>query len=97
MKYRTRPDIEIEAIQFTGENVDECIQFGSDSTEICWECHVDDDRSLSKEGGRLVIETLEGELTVSPNDYIIKGTLGEFYPCKPEVFEKKYEAVAKGE
>lgn len=40
--------------------------------------------------GYLVIETLEGPMTASPGDYIIKGLIGEFYPCKPEVFNKKY-------
>jgi hypothetical protein len=40
-----------------------------------------------------VIDTLEGKHVVSPGDYIIKGVNGEFYPCKPEIFEKTYEAV----
>lgn len=37
------------------------------------------------------IDTLEGGHTVCPGDWIIKGLLGEFYPCKPEVFDRKYE------
>lgn len=39
------------------------------------------------------IDTLEGMTTASPGDYIIKGTHGEFYPCKPDIFEATYEAV----
>ncbi|MEN6622152.1 MAG: hypothetical protein ABFD50_11450 [Smithella sp.] len=39
----------------------------------------------------LVIETLEGDMKLSPNDWIIKGVNGEFYPCKPDIFEKTYE------
>ena len=39
------------------------------------------------------IETLEGVMTAGIGDYIIKGVNGEFYPCKPDVFEKTYEAV----
>lgn len=39
----------------------------------------------------LVIHTLEGDHRASPGDYIIKGVNGEFYPCKPDVFEKTYE------
>lgn len=41
----------------------------------------------------LEIETLEGTMTARPGDYIIKGVQGEFYPCKPDIFEQTYEAV----
>ena len=41
----------------------------------------------------LILKTLEGDMKVSYNDYIIKGINGEFYPCKPDIFEKTYEAV----
>jgi hypothetical protein len=40
-----------------------------------------------------VIRTLEGPMRVSPGDYIIKGVQGEFYPCKPDIFEATYEPV----
>lgn len=39
------------------------------------------------------IKTLEGEMLASDGDYIIKGLRGEFYPCKPDVFHKKYELI----
>lgn len=39
------------------------------------------------------IKTLEGVMTASPMDWIIKGVNGEFYPCKPDIFEKTYEPV----
>lgn len=39
------------------------------------------------------IETLEGRMQVSPKDYVIKGLKGEFYPCKPEIFELSYDSV----
>lgn len=39
------------------------------------------------------IDTLEGAMEVSDGDYIIKGVNGEFYPCKPDIFEKTYEAI----
>lgn len=42
---------------------------------------------------KIIIETLEGEMTASVGDYIIKGVQGEFYPCKPDIFEATYEAV----
>jgi hypothetical protein len=41
----------------------------------------------------LIIQTLEGEMTAQPGDWIIKGVNGEFYPCKPDIFEKTYEPV----
>jgi hypothetical protein len=40
-----------------------------------------------------IIKTLEGEMTVSPGDWIIQGVNGELYPCKPDIFEKTYEPV----
>lgn len=39
------------------------------------------------------IKTLEGDMKVSVGDYIIRGVNGELYPCKPDIFEKTYEAV----
>ena len=39
------------------------------------------------------IITLEGTMTAIPGDFIIKGVQGEFYPCKPDIFEKTYEEV----
>jgi hypothetical protein len=39
------------------------------------------------------IRTLEGNMLATPGDWIIRGTEGEFYPCKPSVFERKYEPV----
>lgn len=39
------------------------------------------------------VNTLEGGHIVTPGDWIIKGVNGEFYPCKPEIFEKTYEKV----
>ena len=40
-----------------------------------------------------VIDTLEGNMIVSPGDYIITGVKGEKYPCKPDIFELTYEPV----
>lgn len=44
-------------------------------------------------GKGIVIETLEGNITASQGDYIIKGVKGEFYPCKPDIFDATYEPV----
>lgn len=40
------------------------------------------------------IETLEGAHRVNQWDWVIKGVKGEFYPCKPDIFEQTYEAVS---
>lgn len=44
--------------------------------------------------GGLFIHTLEGRMEARPGDYIIKGVQGEFYPCKPDIFEATYEVVS---
>lgn len=43
--------------------------------------------------GSLFIKTLEGTMEARPGDWIIKGTEGEFYPCRDSVFKTKYELV----
>jgi hypothetical protein len=82
--YRKKPVV-IEAIQFDGTmpSVTEISQW-SDAT-----IDIGQDMSLDK----LFIPTLEGMMTASVGDYIIKGLQGEFYPCKPDIFEKSYEEV----
>jgi hypothetical protein len=39
------------------------------------------------------IKTLEGTMLAVPGDWIIRGVQGEFYPCKPDIFEATYEAA----
>ena len=41
----------------------------------------------------LEIETLEGKMLARIGDYIIQGVQGEFYPCKPDIFESTYQEV----
>lgn len=45
--------------------------------------------------GEAVIKTLEGDMRVSPRDWIITGVQGENYPYKPDIFEKTYERVTR--
>lgn len=42
---------------------------------------------------RISIDTLEGTMYASPGDWIIRGVKGEFYPCKPDIFEATYDKV----
>jgi hypothetical protein len=44
-------------------------------------------------GRELKVETLAGDMTVSPGDWVITGVKGEVYPCKPDIFEATYEPV----
>ena len=83
MKYKKKP-IVVEAVQRNGDNLEECLNFMSDSG------FYDYVHNCNKE---IVIKTLEGNIVASVNDYIIKGVRGEFYPCKPDIFEKTYEEV----
>ncbi len=86
MKYRKKPVI-IEAIQFedTSDRIIEIHEFmGGDTIRVNYE---------DKDNPYLKIETLEGTMKASVGDYIIKGVNGEFYPCKPDIFEKTYERV----
>jgi len=43
--------------------------------------------------GEALISTLEGNLVASPGDYIIRGIDGEYYPCKPDIFNETYELL----
>lgn len=58
-----------------------------------WE--VDEFHGEDADNPYMYIETLEGTMKASVGDYIIKGVNGEFYPCKPDIFEKTYEEVAE--
>lgn len=44
-------------------------------------------------GACILIDTLEGQMRADPGDWIIKGVKGEFYPCKPDIFEATYEVA----
>lgn len=78
-KYRKKPMI-ITALKWTGENQEEIKNFVKQNM-------------FFTSNGDLYIETLEGEMRAPPGDYIIRGVDGEFYPCKPQIFEKTYELV----
>jgi len=76
--YKKKPVI-IQAVVWTGENREEIMEFANGSIYF-----TDDLKTLN-------IKTLEGNLKANVDDYIIKGVKGEFYPCKPDIFEQTYE------
>ena len=47
-------------------------------------------RVIGKRGEMIAIDTLEGTMYANPGDYIIRGVQGEFYPCKPDIFDQTY-------
>jgi hypothetical protein len=74
--YRKRA-VTIEAVQFTGDNVDEISTLGPDVV-------------LQKDN-KLMIITLEGDMRANVGDWIIKGVADELYPCRNDVFLRTYE------
>ena len=83
----------MEAVRWTGSNLEEIRNFvGSDLIEECVELF-DIKRTLKEMLVDIAIDTLEGTMRVDYGDYIIKGIQGEFYPCKPDIFEQTYEEV----
>ena len=89
-KYRKKPVV-IEAIQYDGNNLREIKDFVGEDNLSFYEKIVDFDGCM--ELNVLSIKTLEGEMRVSKGDFVIKGVQGEFYPCKPDIFEQTYELV----
>ena len=79
--YRKKPVV-IQAVQWTGENNVEILQF-------CSNCYI----TSSGKTKDLIISTLEGDMSASTGDYIIKGVKGEFYPCREDIFDMTYETV----
>lgn len=89
MKYRKKPVV-IEAMQYKGvESIPEAEAFVGDAFKI-GSCAFDGKKYTM---AVVSIETLEGDMYVSNGDYIIKGVQGEFYPCKPDIFEATYDVV----
>jgi hypothetical protein len=79
--YRKKPVV-IEARCLVEHNGPEIGDWLADHGEQCdlWPDHLD-------------IHTLEGVMRADLGDWVIKGVQGEFYPCKPDIFDATYEAA----
>lgn len=81
---------DIEAFKWTG---------GPDQTEDpMWiiraiECGMVWFENTGTENVHMAIETLDGVKIANPGDYVIQDIQGEIFPCRPDIFEKKYEPV----
>jgi hypothetical protein len=83
--FRKKPVV-IEAVQYHGpEDAYALGQFTGTPGALWWDAQ-----------NVLHVRTLEGEHIASPGDWIIRGVKGEFYPCKPDIFERTYEPVPNG-
>ncbi|QYC52369.1 hypothetical protein [Fusobacterium phage FNU_1P] len=93
-KYVKKP-IQIEAIQLKEDNIIEVFDFLDEANykEIKSAEELEDFSQMMLKQGYIEIETLEGIMKASFGDYIIKGVKGEFYPCKPDIFQATYEEV----
>lgn len=83
MNYTKKP-VTIQAWQFTKENYTKGVPHIFRSKNVSY---------WSQYGGKVIggeIKTLEGVMEISENDWVICGVNGEFYPCKPDIFEKTY-------
>ena len=86
-KYRKKPVV-IEAVRFRQDNVTEVIEW------IALDgAHQATRNTSDVTDDALYIETLEGTMRADLGDWIIKGIKGEFYPCKPDIFDATYEPV----
>lgn len=93
-KYIKKP-VEVKAIQLKEDNIIEVFDF-LDEANYKETKSVEELEDFSKamlEQGYIEIETLEGMMKASFGDYIIKGIKGEFYACKPDIFQATYEEV----
>jgi len=90
-QYRKKPVV-IEAVQYEHKgNLHP--RYEGHVPEWVWQAF--EDRILQTTNGMdpLTIVTLEGDLIVSPGDWIIKGVQGELYPCKPAIFKATYDPI----
>ena len=91
MKYRKKPVV-IEARQLNGDSLFDIMRWINENngrvSDWCW-----DSPSVYMPERNFTIETLEGDMRAEDGDWIIKGVKGEFYPCKPDIFELTYEVA----
>ncbi len=77
--------VEVEAMRHTGENNKEIQK---------WARRLENGRTVFADGSsHLRIKTFDGENYAEAGDWVIHGANGEFYPCKPDIFEKTYEIL----
>lgn len=81
-KFRKKPVV-ISAVQWTGDNHNEIIEFMQGTVP-----------KFSK-FDEVLIETLNGTVSATKGEWICRGVQGEYYPCKPDIFDQTYESVSR--
>lgn len=94
MKFRKKP-VEVEAVQFASISKLSRVTLPTWFSAAMLSCKIVPCAEACTSDGALIIRTLEGEMRADPGDWIIQGTKGELYPCKPEIFVDIYEGVAE--
>jgi hypothetical protein len=89
-KYRKKP-VEIEACQLGQDNGGMIVAWIAANRGTA---NLRGGPGGGSKGGYVLIQTLEGNMIGVPGDWIIKGVKGEFYPCKPDIFDATYEPVS---
>lgn len=94
--YRKKPVV-IEAMQWDGsaEGATPIIDWILKTSEQAARYHSPTPRADGdgEWAAAIAIDTLEGTMSADSKDWVIRGVQGEFYPCKPDIFEVTYEAV----
>jgi hypothetical protein len=90
-KFRKKPVV-IEARQFETNNESGDLNMNE---LVSWMNQGRDTMNAWHNGTDIFIQTLEGQMRAEVKDWIICGVKGEFYPCKPDVFEETYEKVER--
>ncbi len=92
MKFRKKPVV-IEAMQFVKpDDFNDIYRWGLSTNPNIGRVMFE-----SRKNKTMAINTLEGMHTAQLGDWIIRGVKGEFYPCKPDIFEATYEPAPKQE
>lgn len=88
-KFKKKPVV-IEAVQYAGRGN---LNTRGRVPDWLWDALEGGTAYFVNGADPLCLRTLEGPLTVSLNDWIIRGVHGELYPCKPDIFAATYEPV----
>lgn len=81
-RFRKKP-VDILAVRWNGQNIGEILEFVDGKTRL--------DFSSNAARGELIIETINGDVTVPTGEWIVRGVEGEFYPCRADIFAETYE------
>jgi hypothetical protein len=106
MKNYTKKPVTIQALQWNGANIKEMAKFMQTQEDGNWVQDLDLESMPHHQilqgthwifdDSVLMIKTLEGLMMASKGDFIIRGIKGEYYPCKPDIFELTYNQETKG-